>query len=140
MAKIALAKNTFQMIPEGVTVFKVTKVEHDEDFGKIQLTLTTKEGHTHSERFQYLNQQGEINEGALKAFTYFAKNCLNNFDVDEIETDDLLNCYIKATVKHETYTKKDGTEGKSVKLNDCATADGFTDVASAADVDDFLNS
>lgn len=132
MAKIKLVEGGFSLIPEGVTIFKVTEVEHDEDFGKIDCTLQTKDGQTHHEKFTYINQMGEINEGALKAFSYFAKNCLNNFAIDEIDDQDIVGCYIKATVKHEKYTAKSGkNEGKemtAVRLNDYSVALGFEGV------------
>lgn len=154
MAKIKLSAGGFSLIPEGVTVFKVTEVEHDADFGKIDCTLQTKDGKTHHEKFTYINNQGEINEGALKAFSYFAKNCLNDFSVEEIDDQDLIGCYIKATVKHEEYVAKQGkNEGKTMKtvrLNDYSVALGFEGVATKGnpepiedDVDeddmDFLN-
>ncbi len=129
MAKLKLSEGGFTLIPEGVTVFKVTEVEHKDDFGKIDCTLQTKDGQTHHEKFSYINNQGEINEGALKAFSYFARNCMNNFDIEEIDPEDLVGCYIKATVKHEKYTAKSGKhEGKeltAVRLNDYSVALGF---------------
>ena len=151
MAKIKLSTGGFTLIPEGVTIFKVTAVEHDEDFGKVEITLQTKDGQKQFEKITYINDKGEINEGALNRFSYFAKNCMNNFNIDEIDPEDLVGCYIKATVRHEKYIRtKDKNKGKemtSVKLNDFAVALGFDGVAAKgnpepiADDDemDFLN-
>ena len=69
------------------------------------VSLQTKSGAKHTERFSLLNKDGEINEGALKAFSFFAKTALNNFSLDEIDEQDLVGCYIKATVKHEEYER-----------------------------------
>ena len=128
MAKIGLVDG-YTMLPEGEQIFKVTKVNYDEDFGKIEVTLQTKSGQTAKETFSILNADGETNEGALKAFSYFAKNCLNNFTINEIDHEDLVGCYVKATVKHEEYTAKKGKNiGKTMKaarLSDYEPVYGF---------------
>ena len=131
MAKMKLAESTFTLIPEGTTTFKVMEVNDEkyEDYGKLEVKLQTAKGETHIERFTLIKSNGELNEGALKAWSYFARTCLNNYNVDEIDTQDIVGCYITATVKHETYTRtkgdKAGTEGTSVRLNDYTTASGF---------------
>ena len=131
MAKMKLSESTFTLIPEGVTTFKVMEVDDSkyEDFGKLEVKLQTVKGETHIERFALTKANGELNEGALKAWSYFARTCLNNFSADEIDTQDIVGCYITATVKHETYTRtkgdKAGTEATTVRLNDYTTASGF---------------
>ena len=131
MAKMKLSESTFTLIPEGVTTFKVMEVNDEkyEDFGKLEVKLQTVKGETHIERFALTKANGELNEGALKAWSYFARTCLNNFSADEIDTQDIVGCYITATVKHETYTRtkgdKAGTEATTVRLNDYTTASGF---------------
>ena len=139
MAKMKLAESTFTLIPEGTTTFKVMEVNDEkyEDYGKLEVKLQTAKGETHIERFTLIKSNGELNEGALKAWSYFARTCLNNYNVDEIDTQDIVGCYITATVKHETYTRtkgdKTGTEGTSVRLNDYTTASGFGDSTTKAD-------
>ena len=131
MAKMKLSESNFKIIPEGTTTFKVMKVDDSkyEDFGKLEVELKTAKGETHIERFSLLTTKGELNEGALKAWSYFARTCLNNFSADEIDTQDVEGCYITATVKHEKYTftkgDKAGQEGTAVRLGDYATATGF---------------
>lgn len=152
MAKMKLSESTFSIIPEGVTVFKVMEVDDSkyEDFGKIAVKLQTAKGETHTENFTLIKANGELNEGALKAWSYFARVCLNNFQADEIDTQDIVGCYIQATVKHEKYIRKQGEragqEATAVRLNDYVTSAGFA-VANAVesaeddenDLDDFLN-
>jgi len=154
MAKIRLTDGGFTLIPEGVTTFKIVGADYDEDFGKLEIELQTKNGQKHIERFTLVNADGEVNEGALKAFSYFAKTALNNYNVDEIDEQDLVGCYITATVKHETYTRKKGArkgeDATAVRLNDYAVAVGFGSGSDATgdaddeededdDLDDFLN-
>ena len=137
MAKMKLSESTFTLIPEGVTTFKIMEVDDTkyEDSGKIAVKMQTAKGETHTENFSLIKANGELNEGALKAWSYFARVCLNNFKADEIDTQDIVGCYIKATVKHETYTRtkgdKAGTEGTAVRLNDYTTATGFGGVAAS---------
>lgn len=151
MAKMKLSEGGFSLIPEGVTTFKVMEVDDSkyEDFGKLAVKLQTAKGETHIERFGLQTKDGEVNEGALKAWSYFARTCLNNYQADEIDTQDIVGCYITATVKHEEYesNKEAGKMLKSVRLNDYTTASGFG--ASKAveepesddndDLDDFLD-
>lgn len=152
MAKMKLSESTFTLIPEGTHTFKIVEVDDTkyEDFGKIAVKMQTAKGETHTENFTLIKANGDLNEGALKAWSYFARTCLNNFSADEIDTQDIVGCYITATVKHETYTRtkgeKAGTEATSVRLNDYTTASGFCAVAAESaddegdidDLDDFL--
>lgn len=145
MAKMKLSEGGFSLIPEGSVIFKVVEVDDSkyEDFGKLAVKLQTAKGETHTETFSLIKKGGELNEGALKAWSYFARVCLNNFQADEIDTQDIVGCYIQATVKHETYIRtkgdKAGTEGKSVRLNDYTVASGFAGATAAQDVEDDLD-
>ena len=139
MAKVTLSKGGFTLIPEGVHTFKVVEVDDSkyEDFGKITVKLQTAKGQSHSEQFSLL-KNGEVNEGALKAWSYFARTCLNNFNAEEIDTQDIVGCFITATVKHEKFTRTKGenagSEGTSVRLNDYTVATAFN--STEADVED----
>ena len=146
MAKIKLSEGGFSLIPEGTTTFKIVEVEYKEDFGKMKVTLQTKDGKKHIEQFGLQTKDGEVNEGALKAFSYFAKTALNNFSLDEIDETDLIGCYITATVKHEEFesNKEPGKMLKSARLNDYAVAVGFgsgkaEEVEDSSDEDDDLD-
>jgi hypothetical protein len=141
-----LSESGFTLIPEGSTIFKVMEVDDSkyEDYGKLAVKLQTAKGETHTETFSLINAKtGEVNEGALKAWSYFARTCLNNFRADEIDTQDIVGCYIQATVKHETYIKKSGNnagqEGKAVRLNDYTTASGFVGGKVDEDVEDDID-
>ena len=153
MAKVTLSERTFKLIPEGTTTFKIMEVDDSkyEKFGKLSVKMQTAKGESHIETFTLIKNNGDLNEGALKAWSYFARTCLNNFQVDEIDTQDIVGCYITSTVKHETFTRTKGdnagTDGTTVRLNDYTTATGFnndTDTEDPVeddvdDMDDFLN-
>lgn len=130
MAKIKLSDVGFSMIPEGDYTFKVADATYDDDFGKIEVDLITKGGRKHKERYQLINNQGKLVEGAQKAFSYFAKTALNNFDVEEIEIDDIIGTYVSATVAHvesDTINEKTGQPYVNVRLNDLTSEIGFDD-------------
>lgn len=101
MAKIGLSEG-FSLIPEGTHVFKITAVNYKEDFGKMEVVMQTQSGLKHTERFSLLKSDGQPNEGALNAFSYFAKVALNDFTLTEIDHKDLLGCFIECDVEHDT--------------------------------------
>ena len=128
MAKIKLMDVGFAMIPEGHYVFKVEEATYDETYGKIEVKLVSKEGRSHTERYALINKKGKLNEGATKAFSYFAKTALNNFDVEEIEVDDLVGTYVSADVAHvesNTINEETGKPYVNVRLNNLTSEVGF---------------
>ena len=130
--KIKLSKSSgYSVIPEGKHIFKITKAEYDEDFGKIELDMVTAAGQKHTERFSLLKADGEINEGALNAFSYFAKVALNDFDVEEIEPEELVGNYIECDVTHEKVesNKEAGKMLTFARLGDKSPASGFDTTA-----------
>lgn len=152
MAKIQLVETGFSLISEGEHTFKITGVEYDEDFGRMQVQMVNQNGAKHTERYSFLRQNGELNEGAQKAFSFFAKTALNNFDLEEIDSDDLVGCYVKAEIEHvesETISEKTGRPFVNANLNNLQTAVGFGGKKSAKEepvedneddlLDDFLD-
>ena len=139
MAKMKLAENTITIIPEGTTIFKVMEVDESkyDDYGKLKVTLQTSSGEKHFENFSFTQANGDINEGALRAWSYFARVCLNNFQVEEIDTQDIVGCYIQVNVTHEKYTRtsgeKAGQEATAVRLKDYTSASGFNSTKGKVD-------
>ena len=105
MAKIGLSEG-FTLIPEGAHVFKITAVNYKEAFGKLEITMQTQSGAKHIERFSLLKTDGSPNEGALNAFSYFAKTALNDFSLTEIDHEDLVGCFIECDVEHDVQPNK----------------------------------
>ena len=126
MARIPMTSG-FTLIPEGEYVFRIYEVTYDEDFGKLEVKLVNAKGQTISERFSLKDNSGEYNEKALNAFSYFAKTALNNFDVEDINPEELVNHFIRAEVVHVKQPNKNHPE-KTVtfaNLGDKTPADGF---------------
>lgn len=136
MAKVGLG-TSFTPIAEGPCVFKITEVDDSkyDKFGKLEISMVTADGKKHVERFNILDDKGEVNEKARTAFTFFAQAALNNPSLDEIDTDDLVGCYIKATVKHEVKpsTKDPAKNLIFIRLEDKAAASGFEGLPDTGD-------
>ena len=128
MAKIALSGG-YTPIPEGTHIFKITEVTYKETFGKIEVKMETAKGLTHIERFSLLGKNGSPNEGAMNAFSFFAKTALNDFELTEIDHNDLVGRFIECVVEHDVQpsNKNPDKTVTFVKLTDKSPADGFTE-------------
>lgn len=118
----------FMLIPEGEYVFRIYDIEQDETFGKIIVKLVNAQGMTQIERFSLKNQNDEWNEGALNAFSYFAKNALNDFTREDVEPKELIDHYIRAEVVHSDPIPNRNDPSKTIvfaNLGDKYPADGF---------------
>lgn len=128
MARVPLTGG-FQLIPEGTYVFLIYDVRYDEDFGKIEIKMITAKGQTYTERFNIKKDDDSYNEAALGAFSYFAKTAMDDFESEDIETDDLKGHYIMAEVVHTKSPSKKNPDRMVTfaNLGDKAPADGFTE-------------
>lgn len=100
--------------------------------------MMTEKALTHVERFSLTKKNGEINEGALNAFSYFAHTALNDYSIEDFDTDDLIGRYIRAEIVHTTsdvINEKTGKPYINVNLGDKEPATGFDGVE---DLDDDL--
>jgi hypothetical protein len=99
MAMIPMTSG-FTLCPEGVQVFRIYKVDYNEEFGKLIISLVNAQGITHQERYQLMGAKGEMNEKACAAFSFFAKTALNDFSLEAVDPATLVDRYIKADVIH----------------------------------------
>ena len=129
MARISMTGG-FKPIPEGEQVLKITAAEYDEDFGKAIFTLANAKGQTCRETFNLLNQDNTPNERAMNAFSIFAKNAMNNFDMEDVDPAELVGRYIRVEVIHNKVpSNQDPTKMITfVNLGNKSPADGFDGV------------
>lgn len=128
--KMKLNKGGFLLMPEGTYIFKVVKVDDSkyDKFGKLSITLQTADGRQHTETFTLTKSNGEVNEGAVNAFSYFAHVCLNDFQVEDFDTEDLIGRFIRAEIVHTKSDKINEKTGKpyiNANLGDKEPALGF---------------
>lgn len=126
MAKIALSGG-FSLIPEGTHIFQIIDVVYKEEFGKLEIKMKTAKGQTHTERFNLMKSDGSMNEGAINAFSYFAKTAMNDYTLSDIDHQDLIDCFLECTVEHNVLpSNKDPNKTVTfVRLADKSPADGF---------------
>lgn len=126
MARIPMTSG-FMVIPEGTYVFRIYDASYDAEFGKIIVKLVNAQGVTHTERFSIKDQNDEINEKALNAFSYFAKTAMNDFTLEDVDPADLINHYIRAEVVHTVLpNRNDPTKTVTfANLGGKSPADGF---------------
>ena len=126
MARIPMTSG-FMVIPEGTYVFRIYDATYDEEFGKIIVKLVNAQGATHTERFSIKDQNDEINEKALNAFSFFAKTVMNDFTLDDVDPEELIDHYIRAEVVHTVLpSRNDPTKTVTfANLDDISPADGF---------------
>lgn len=126
MARIGLTDG-FTLIPEGTYVFKITAVNYKEAFGKLEVTMQTQAGAKHIERYSLLKADGSANEGALNAFSYFAKTALNDFSLTDIDHTDLIGHFIECDVEHDVQENKNkpGQTITFARLADKRPSDGW---------------
>lgn len=99
MARIPMTSG-FTLIPEGTHVFRIYDATYDEKFGKIKIDMITAQGITYQERFSVLGGDGQFNEKALNAFSYFAKTALNNYAIEDVDPEELIGHYIEMEITH----------------------------------------
>ena len=124
---IKLSQPGFTPIAEGYHVFKIVEVNYKSDFGKMEIALQTQDGKKHVERFSLEKPNGEINEGALKAFSFFARTAMKDMSMADIDEQQLVGKYIGATVEHDTQPNRNDPSKTVtfVHLNTYTQASGF---------------
>jgi len=124
----------FTLIPEGTYVFYIYDCTYDEDFGRMLIKMITAQGLRYQERFTLKDENDQISEKAMNAFSYFAKTALNNFGLESIDNKDLIGHYIRAEVLHtSTPSKKDPSKTLTfANLGQKSPADGFDTVPVAS--------
>ncbi|MDD2954019.1 MAG: hypothetical protein PHC95_12800 [Parabacteroides sp.] len=133
MAKFRTTQSTFQVIPEGNYIFKIVEVDDKdyEDFGTIIIVMQTKDGQKHRERYNLTDQDGNVNEVASAVLSTLYRNAVNNLNLKEdieVDTDDLVGCYIQADIIHTTSEGKGKNAGKkftNANLRNIRPALGF---------------
>ena len=100
MATIQMTSKSFTVCPEGRHIFRIYKVDFNEEFGKVVVYMVNAQGITHKENFGLFRADGSMNESACNAFSFFARTALNDFSREAIDHTELVNHYIGAEVVH----------------------------------------
>lgn len=133
MSRIGLVGG-FSPISEGTHTFKIESVSYEEKYGKLAIDMVTEDGKKHIERYTLLRESGKVNEGAIKAFSYFAHVALNDFSLDDIDPEDLVGHYIECDVTHDIQPKRDDPTKTVtwIRLGEKRPSEGYPGEAPAA--------
>lgn len=117
MARIQLAESNGAYITEAGknVLLKITKCNYDPEYGKVEMTLENEKGETLNNNFGLMAQDGSMNEGALKAFSYFSRVAMGDWGAQDVEDEDLIGKFIRADITM-TEGKKPGKDGKTVSF------------------------
>lgn len=111
MARIKLSESRgFTPIEEGEHLLKVFSAQYVPQVGRIEIEFINKQGKKLKERFSLLNNKKEINEKALNAFSYYARTILGDWEVDDIDPEELVGNYIIGNVVHQHVPKRDNPD------------------------------
>lgn len=90
----------FTPMDEGVQVLRIYGVEYKETFGNLTVYMINAKGQTMREVFRFKGKDGSLNEGAMNAFSYFAKTAMDDFNMEDVDPMELVDHYIKVEVVH----------------------------------------
>lgn len=128
MATIQMTTRTFTVCPEGRHIFRIYKVDFNQDFGQVTVYLVNAQGNTHKETFRLMRADGSMNDGACNAFSFFARTALNDYSREAIDHTELVNHYIGAEVVHNVQPNKNDPSKTVTFVNltgEKWAADGF---------------
>ena len=96
----------FTPMDEGLQVLRIYGVEYKETFGNLTIYMVNAKNQTMRETFRFKGKDGAPNEGAMNAFSYFAKTAMNDFDLEDIDPQELVDHYIECEIVHNEYNGK----------------------------------
>ena len=106
MATIQMTARTFTVCPEGRHIFRIYKVDFNQDFGHVTVHLVNAQGETLKETFRLMKPDGSMNESVCNAFSFFARTALNDYSREAIDHTELVNRYIGVEVVHNVQPNK----------------------------------
>ena len=117
----------FSIMPEGKTILKCVDETYDANFGKVELKFENEKGVKQTERYQLVDGNGNANEGACNAFSFMAKNLMNDFDMPDVDPADLVGHYISCDIEHTKVPSKNdpNKELTFAHIRNPEPADGF---------------
>ena len=99
----------YTLIPEGHYTFKVENVDYNAVNGKTKVVLSDlndpKQKHT---EFYNLGKETSPNQGAVNAYGWLVRVCMNDDDVDEWSPPIIKGCVFQADIEHSSYTNPEG--------------------------------
>lgn len=99
----------YSTIPEGHYIFKVEGVDFNKVNGKTRVMLSNVDNpkQKHSE-FYNLGKETAPNQGAVNAYGWLVRVCMNDEDLDEWSPTIIKGCVFQADIEHDQFTNSEG--------------------------------
>ena len=125
MARIPMTGG-FSPMEEGSQVLRIYGADYSETFGKLTVYLCNAKAQTLRETFRFKGAGNVPNEAAMNAFSFFAKTAMQDYDMEDVDPQDLVGRYIRCEVVHNQ-----GNDGRTYANlgRDKEPADGFDGAA-----------
>ena len=125
----------FKMLDEGSYIFKILSADFDEIKDAVVVKLVTQDGEKHTEFFNLVKANSEVNNFQVKHIIRLCATALNDdalkkqpFDTDVLA--DIKGKFFQGTIQHSTYN---GKTKATLAPFDYAVSEGFN---VADDLDD----
>ena len=135
---IPLTPSTYQIVPEGYHTFRIKSATYEDKFGRVTIVVETKDGSTISEKYGLINPTTrQPNEPAMKAFSYFVRIALQDWNIADVDPETLVGHFIAARVEHTLVESKTriGETLTFPTLKEKWSANGFDDFSMVKDRD-----
>lgn len=106
MAVRKLAASEFPNIPEGEQIIRVKEVDETKlDLDKLTVVVEDQNGVTAKVNFTFVNQDETPNTIAEQIYARMCRALLNDQTADEVDNNDLVGCFARVEVEHQTGSK-----------------------------------
>lgn len=96
-------------------IFAIVEVKYDEKFGRAEVVMQDKRGALITQRFKFKGVKKKAAETALNIFSALAKSALDDWELEEVEPEDIQGLFVKADVYKSKSTKDDGKYFKNMR-------------------------
>ena len=135
---IPLTPSTYQIVPEGYHTFRIKSATYEDKFGRVTIVVETKDGSTITEKYGLIDPTTrQPVEGAMKAFSYFVRIALQDWNIADVDPESLVGHFIAARVEHTLVESKTriGETLKFPTLKEKWSCNGFDDFSMVKDRD-----
>lgn len=95
-------QESFPLIPEGEQIIRIKKVDESEykKFQKLTIVIEDASGASANVNYNFVKDDGSPNDVAEGIYTRMCRAALDDQTLDEIDTDDLVGCYVRVEIEH----------------------------------------
>lgn len=100
-------KEGYAIIPEGEQIVRIAKIDETDyaKFDKLVVYLEDVNGATARENFNFTDKDGNPNAVAEGVYTRMCRAALDDQTLDECDTRDLINTYVRVEIEHSEGSK-----------------------------------